>query len=110
LNSGRQRRGNVQRVAKVETENQNCQAQHCHADAISRDCIDGEKHASNKQGGPQILLNEEENERRRNPAKYRQQVIKAWKMEPTRDAKISNQVAVNLSQQFPSTRKVAGEK
>ena len=45
-----------------------------------------------------------------NPAKYRQQVIKAWKMEPTRDAKVSNQVAVNLSQQFPSTSKVAGEK
>src|SRR5437667_12661288 len=99
----------MRRKSRVEAENQKCEPDYGQAGAISRDCVNREKHTGDKKGRTEILLQKEEDQRCRDSRNYRQKVVQTRDVKPRRDAVITNSVAIDLPQQFPLACKVAGQ-
>ena len=79
-----ERGGDLQAIAQVEAGGEESQAGDGHADAAARDRVHGEKDAAEKERGTEVLLKEEEHQRRGDADEDRKHVLASRQVDPRR--------------------------
>ena len=101
--------GDIQFVAEVEPGDQHRQSSDRHSRTVSGHGVCRKKNARHDQRRTEILLQEEERQRRSNTHRDRDHVLDARQIQPAGNTNLPNRLTANLPQQFPSSSEVPGE-